>query len=210
MTDGPGTADTGWAELSVFLDALAARRPVPGGGAAAALSGAMAAALAAMVVRYAAASKAGAAHAAALASALSRLERARALCMALGEADMAAYAVLNAAFKLDRADVSRAAAVAAAAGAAVVPPRAVMAAGVDLLRLVAEVVPITSKMLSSDLVCAAALARAAAVAGAANVRANLPLLDGAQAAMLAAECALSEAEAGRREAELAAAIASRA
>lgn len=209
MTDVAGAADAGWAELSVFLDALAARRPVPGGGAAAALSGAMAAALAAMVVRYAQGSKALAQHEAALSAALSRLERARALCLALGEADMAAYGVLNAAMKIDKTDAGRAAAMRAAAAEAVVPPRAVMAAGVDLLRLVAEVVPITSRMLASDLVCAAAMARAAVVAGAANVRANLPLLDASTTAMLEAECAQSDSEASRREAEIAAAVAAR-
>jgi formiminotetrahydrofolate cyclodeaminase len=185
--------------LGAYLDALACKAPVPGGGAAAALTGATAAALAAMVVRYSQGKKALAAHEPMLADALARLERARGLLLGLADADAAAYGVLNAAMRRDKADAGREAAVRAAAGDAILPPRAVMAAGIDLLRLCGELAATTTKMLASDLAIAAMLSRAAVHAGAANVRVNLPLIGGDEADALAAECARSEAEADERE-----------
>jgi formiminotetrahydrofolate cyclodeaminase len=185
--------------LDEFLGALAATTPTPGGGAVAPVVGALASALARMVVAYSVDRKSLAEHRPALEDASARLARAEMLLLELADADAAAYAVLNAAMKRPRDDPQRAAAVAAAAGDAVAPPRAAMALGIDLLRLLEELAARTNPMLASDLRIAAILAEALVRAAAENVRANLRLLsDADSAATLAAECEHSCDESIRR------------
>lgn len=164
-----------------FLANLADRTPTPGGGAAAALSGATAAALAQMVTAYALNTQRLATHHADLQQDHDALTRFRHLFLQLGEEDAAAYAVLNAAFKLSKEDPARQSAITAAAIDACAPPRAVLAAATDLLARIATLPPRTSKSLHSDLAVAAALADSAAIAAAWNIRANLPLLPQEQA-----------------------------
>src|SRR4051794_13869578 len=80
-----------YADLTVasFLDALAARRPAPSGGAAAALTVASAAALAAMAARFA--------RSAELTGLAEPADELRARLLQLGDADAAAYAEVLAA-----------------------------------------------------------------------------------------------------------------
>lgn len=162
--------------LSAFVEALAARVPVPGGGAAAALTLAQATALAAMVVEYSIGKPSLAGFEVELRSACERLRSERLRAMALVDEDARAYALLNGAFALGKEDPARRDRVTAAARGAVAPPSEVLDRAGALLEAIRDLVPRTAPMLRSDLGVAGALALAAAEGAAWNVRANLPLL----------------------------------
>jgi len=163
--------------LADFLDALAAKTPTPGGGAVASFTGAIAGALAAMVVNYSVSKKSLAEHKPELEKALESLTRARTLLLELAAEDEAAYADLNALWKLDADDPKRAGEMPAAIDRAIQAPRAVLAACLNLLRQLEELAPITNKNLRSDLAIAGVLAEAGARAAGWNVRVNTPLLE---------------------------------
>ncbi|MCL4222131.1 MAG: cyclodeaminase/cyclohydrolase family protein [Phycisphaerales bacterium] len=185
--------------LATLLERLASKEPVPGGGAVAPLIGAFSAGLAQMVVAYSIGKKSLAEHEEELREASVRLERARVALLDLADADAGAYAVLNAAFKMDKADEQRGEKIAAGARAAVIPPQATMAMGVDLLRLYERLGAITNKQLASDLRIAAILGEACARASAENILVNLPMLgDAKRAAELRGECERSVGEAHAR------------
>lgn len=162
--------------IDAFLEALAAKSPTPGGGAVAPLIGAHAAALASMVVAYSLGRKALAAHQPALQEAGATLLDMRRRFLDIAEADAAAYARLNEAMRLPAEDPARPGAVGPAALAAIDPPMQAVSLGVDLLRLCADLAPITNRFLHSDLAMAAVFAEAASRASRWNVVVNLPLL----------------------------------
>jgi formiminotetrahydrofolate cyclodeaminase len=185
--------------LDGFLDALASKSPTPGGGSVVPIIGALGAALGQMVVAYSVDRKSLAEHHAVLVDAKGRLERARSLLMALAEADAEAYGVLNEAMKRSKDDPHRAKLVANAARDAIAPPRASMALGIDLLRLLEELGPKSNPWLASDLRIAAILVECLVRCSAENVRINLGLLsDTNESAALEAECQRSCEEAMRR------------
>ena len=187
-----------------LLEALASKAPAPGGGAAAGMLGATAAATAGMVVSYSVGRKSLAEHAAFLRDASDRLARARALFLALADADAAAYTALNSLMKLPEDHPDRAAGWAAAVSGAMAPPRATLAAASDLLRLCEDLCGKTNPHLRSDLAVAAVGAEAAARAGAWNVGINLTLLPEAERGPIKAETdrlvSEARARAGRVEA----------
>jgi len=162
--------------LEGFAEALAAKRPVPGGGAAAALSLANAAALAEMVVAYSIGKKALLMHEPRLAEAAKSLSRCRSRAVALIELDAARYAELSDSLARPKDDPTRATAVRDAALGAVEPPIEVIDLAAQVLGEAADLVRRTSRSLRSDLGVSGALALAAADGGAWNVRANLPLV----------------------------------
>ncbi len=162
--------------LDAFLEALAAKSPTPGGGAVAPVIGAHAAALASMVVAYSLGRKSLAAHQPALESAASRLVELRRRLLDLAEADAAAYARLNEAMRIPAEDPARAGILGPAALDAIRPPEGVIDASLELLRLAADLAPITNPYLHSDLAMAAVFAEAAARASRWNIEINLPLL----------------------------------
>lgn len=176
MPDTPPTLELASAPFARFLGALGAKTPAPGGGAAAGAAGAVAAALGRMVVAYSIGRKSLEGHRAALEEAGGRLDRARDLFLMLAEEDAAAYAEFSALQKLPEGDAGRAAREPAAIEACVGAPRAMLAAGVDLLRLLESLCGITNPHLRSDLAVAAVLAEGAASSAAWNVRVNLPLV----------------------------------
>ncbi|MHC4947982.1 MAG: cyclodeaminase/cyclohydrolase family protein [Planctomycetota bacterium] len=186
MTDQP---------VGAFLDALAAKRPVPGGGAVASLVAALGAALGRMVVAYSAGKPALAEHAALHAEAAADLEHLQRRAAELADADARAYDRLNRLMKLDRESAERRAAWEPAVRAAIDAPRGVLAACLALLERLETLTGRTNRMLGSDLAIAAVLAEAAARAAAWNVRINLPLLDD-EAARVALGTAVA-AEIGR-------------
>jgi formiminotetrahydrofolate cyclodeaminase len=161
--------------LQQFHVELSAKRPTPGGGAVAALTGATAASLAHMVVAYSF-TKSLARHEAALRDAGERLARARDLLLTLADEDAAAYKALSDAFKIPKDDPARRETLPLAALAATQVPLAVMAACCDVLRLAATLPDRSNRNLRSDLVIAAMLAETGCRAGAENVRINLPIL----------------------------------
>ncbi len=163
--------------IDAFLDELAAKSPVPGGGAVVGVVGALAAALGAMVVNYSVGKKRFREHEAELQQALRQLSGYRSLLLELSEQDAAAYELLNALLKLDRDDARRREELPAAVVAAIRVPQACAACCADLLRLLEALSGKTNRHLHSDLAVAAILAHAAARSAECNVRINLPLLD---------------------------------
>lgn len=164
-----------------LLKQLAAKSPVPGGGAATAAVAALGAALGAMVVNYSIGRKDLAAHQPALEDAVERIERARWLMLELAREDMQAYEALNDAMKRPKDDPQRQALVSQRSLDACAPPMALIAACADLLRLFSELKGITNRHLRSDLAIAALLAEAAARATRWNIWINAPALEPAQA-----------------------------
>lgn len=157
-----------------FAEALAARTPVPGGGAVAAVTLAHAAALAGMVVEFTLGKPAFAAHEDANRAALARLAAIRAEALALADRDAAAYGALNALWKLPKDAPERAARWPAAVAEAIDAPQAILDLAAVVCATCAALADRTNRNLGSDLAIAADLARLAARAAAHNVRVNLP------------------------------------
>lgn len=88
--------------LQEYLDRLAAREPVPGGGSAAALSSALGAGLIAMVTQYSLGKGKSAAVEARFRKILSKVNEARERLLALADEDAEAYLGVVAARKLDK------------------------------------------------------------------------------------------------------------
>jgi len=162
--------------LEGYLDKLASAAPTPGGGSAATVVAAAATALVAMVARITRENP----KFASVANEAERLtQEADALRRDLLQArleDEAAYGAVVTALALPRANAQERARrtdvlQAALSGAAAAP---LHAAGLALgaLRLADHAVLLGNENLQSDLVCAAAFARAALKASAANVRVN--------------------------------------
>lgn len=166
--------------MSALTEALAAKSPAPGGGAAACAAGAVAAGLAGMVAAYSLGKKRLSEHQAALEAARDHLARAATLLLRLGDEDAAAYEELNTLQKLPAGDARRKAEEPAAVLACIDIPRASLAACVDVLRVCESLVGVSNEHLRSDLAGAAALADGAARAAAWNVRINLPMHPDAQ------------------------------
>lgn len=164
--------------LGVFLEALASGEPVPGGGAAAAVSAALAASLTAMVARlsldrprYA---QFGELHAAALTASDAAMVR----FLELADEDATAYAAYRAARSMpretDAQKDTREAATRDAARIATKVPLEVVRACQAQVELVDRCAGRTNLHVASDLEVAALLLDSAARAAAANVRVNLP------------------------------------
>jgi len=162
--------------VSSLLTSLGARTPSPGGGASAALAGALAAATARMVLSYSIGRKSLAEHEPTLQAAAQSLDRAHALLLELGDEDAEAYERLNATMKLRETDPRRDEDLPRAVAAAIAVPSAVLAAGIDLLRLLETLPGRTNPHLRSDLAVAAVLAEASVRAAAWNIEVNLPLV----------------------------------
>lgn len=160
-----------------LLADLAAKRPVPGGGAAAGIVTATAAGLASMVVAYSVGRKSLVEHQAELAALGARLESLRLDALAAAEEDATAYAGLQALWSLDRDDPVRVEKWTPAVEAAISAPRRIMAIAVEVLEIAERLEDRSNRMLRSDLAIAATLADAGHRSGAANVRINLPLLE---------------------------------
>src|SRR5438128_9666944 len=88
--------------IGTFLNALAARQPIPGGGSVAALAGALASAMGEMVINYSLGKKDLAEYVDELRPALDEFHRARRLLLGLMVEDQDAYEALTAARKLPK------------------------------------------------------------------------------------------------------------
>lgn len=180
-----------------LLEAIAAKTPVPGGGAVAALVGALGAALANMVVAYSAGRKSLAAHAALHEEAATALAALAESALALADADAEAYAALAELWKLPEDDPLRRDGWEDAVTAAIEAPRAVIEVAVSTFQWLERLADTTNPNLASDLAIAAVLAETAVRAAAWNVRINLPhVQDDRDAARWgeAAEHAVAEAQ----------------
>lgn len=164
--------------LGHFLEALASEQPVPGGGAAAAVSAALAASLTAMVVRLSLDRPKYADFAELHRDALDASDATRLRFLQLAEEDAAAYAAYRAARSRPREteaeQEAREAATRAAARVATKVPLEVVRTCQAQVEIVDRCAGRTNLNVASDLEVAALLLDSAARAAAANVRVNLP------------------------------------
>ena len=171
------------ASVATFLDRLASAAPAPGGGTAAALTGAMAAALVSMVCNLTIGKARYADAEVEMRDTLDRAEALRHELQQLGQADLEAFNRLSAAYKLPRttdADVAirRDAIQALLRGATEIPLRTARAAA-SILPLCPGVGERGNQAALSDVGVAANLAYAAVRSALLNVDINLRLLEDA-------------------------------
>lgn len=162
--------------LSEFTAQLASASPAPGGGGAAALTGALAASLAAMAANVTAANPRYAERTDALATLAAACDAQRTALLTLIDADAAGFLPLQRAYAIPKTDPERAAALAVAARTACQAPLDMLAHCAQIVMLLDAARDIISPLLRSDVGCAAALCRAAAEAAAMNVFVNTGLL----------------------------------
>ncbi|MGV6814344.1 MAG: cyclodeaminase/cyclohydrolase family protein [Phycisphaerales bacterium] len=162
--------------VSAILESLSAKVPTPGGGAAAAITGATACATAGMVVSYSINKKSLAEHAEFNTNAQDQLRGFQSRFLQLADDDAQGYGVLNALWKLDKDDPHRIAGWTAAVAGAINPPSQMLALSITMLELCKDLISTTNRQLKSDLGVAAVLGQAAARSAAWNVRINIPLL----------------------------------
>lgn len=162
--------------MADFLDRLAAKTPTPGGGGAAAITGAIGCALARMVAAYSVGKAGDAAAEAQLAHSLASLERADQMLRRLVDEDAAAYTELTAARRAARADAAQQTAYQAAVRIAATVPLETAAIASAVIETIDSIKACANPHLMSDLAAAAEIVRAAARAAACTVRANAPLI----------------------------------
>jgi glutamate formiminotransferase/formiminotetrahydrofolate cyclodeaminase len=171
-------ASSGLVDLSLsrFLDELGSESPAPGGGSAAALSGALAASLASMVAALAWGKKGMEAERPALRALGERAQALKEWFLAAVDRDAAAFDTVMAAMRLPRKTEgekeARAAAVQRATLAAAAVPQEVLEHSVAALELALDAAARSLPASVSDAGVAGACARAAAEGAALNVRIN--------------------------------------
>lgn len=156
--------------IDAFLAAMAAKQPVPGGGATAALAGALAAALGEMVVNYSVGKKDLAEHQDVLTFAVGEFARARAVMLELMVEDQAAYQTLS---DIRKAGKPRSDELDAALAVCIRVPESIGATATAVLKLCDSLATKVNKYLLSDLAICAELAMATVRCAAYNVRVNL-------------------------------------
>jgi methenyltetrahydrofolate cyclohydrolase len=162
--------------IADFLDQLAERVPVPGGGAAAALQAAQGAALLGMVARYTTGEK-YAEHEGTIGRIITEVDELRGIALRLAEADTDAFAAVTDAYRLPRSTkeerTARSAAVSQALANAAWPPAQVISVAGMVVDLAEALVVIGNRNVLSDVAAAAESARAAAATARVNVEVNL-------------------------------------
>ena len=184
---------------AAFTEQLASKAPVPGGGGAAALIGSLAAALGAMATRLTVGKKKFLPYAEANARLIDDCDRLRDRLLELVEADAAAFEPLSRAYSMDKSDPDYAAILRAATLQAASVPLQMAEHCAELIALLEKLPEISSKLLLSDVGCAAAAARAALECAAMNVFVNTRLLpEDAQAQRMEQRAAALLSESGAR------------
>src|SRR2546421_684103 len=145
-------------QLQEYLDDLASAKPTPGGGSAAALSGAMGAALVCMVARLTLDKTEYAAVHTEIEKIVQSAEALRARFQVLMSEDMDAYGRLSACFKLPKATVeekeARTRAIQASTRDAALVPLEVAERAVELVRSCQRIAEIGNKNVLSDIAVA--------------------------------------------------------
>jgi glutamate formiminotransferase/formiminotetrahydrofolate cyclodeaminase len=168
------------AGVEPFIEQLAAPTATPGGGSAAAASGAMAAGLASMVASMSRGKKAYLQYESQLSEALARLSQLREDLKSAIDADAESYNLVMKAYKSAKSSDSAAsdggAAISAALKQATSVPLSVAENVVEVAQIATALGPIANPNMKSDLTTAIALARAALEGALANVAINLDSL----------------------------------
>jgi formiminotetrahydrofolate cyclodeaminase len=164
-----------------FLDELASKAPVPGGGSVSALGGALAAGLVTMVCDLTIGKKQYADVEAEIRKYREQAEALRARLQALLQADVEVYGRLSAAYKLpretDEEQADRYAAIQEATVEATKVPLEIAEVTAEVVALAAPVAEKGSKVAVSDAGIAAILGEAAVYSALMNVKINLPTLE---------------------------------
>ena len=163
-----------------FTTRLASPAPVPGGGGAAALCASLSAALVSMAGELSLGKKSTAAHTEELAALKAAAKEKAGRFLALIDADAAAFEPLSRAYSIPRDKAGREAVLSAASITAASAPVDMLRECLDLTALLERMADICSRLMLSDVGCAAALCRAAAECAAMNVYVNLPGISDAE------------------------------
>jgi glutamate formiminotransferase/formiminotetrahydrofolate cyclodeaminase len=164
------------AGVEPFVEQLAAPTATPGGGSAAAASGAMAAGLAAMVASMSRGKKAYLQHEPELSEAIARLAQLREELKTAIDADAESYNAVMKAYKQAKESANADGVIDAALKQATSVPLSVAEQAREVTEIVERLKPITNPNMKSDLTTATALARAAIQGALANVEINLESL----------------------------------
>ena len=164
------------AGVEPFIEQLAAPTATPGGGSAAAASGAMAAGLAAMVASMSRGKKAYLQYEGQLGEAIARLAQLREELKFAIDADAESYNVVMKAYKSAKESSNGDAAIGSALKQATSVPLGVAEKAVEVAEIAGKLRPITNPNMKSDLTTAIALAKAALEGALANVEINLDSL----------------------------------
>lgn len=166
--------------LQTYLENLASSNSTPGGGSAAALSGAMAAALACMVCRLTLGKEKYAAVESEITALLQQAEERRQRFQELIAEDIAAYGTLSACFKMARDTQEqkqmRTAAIQKSLVEAALVPLEMSERAVEVAKICERVAEIGNVNVLSDIATAAMLAASAGTGAAWMVRVNLASL----------------------------------
>jgi len=169
----PGRATLLTDSLRGFIERLASRDPVPGGGSAAALAGALGAALGQMAVRVTRGKKGYEQHAARHDDALDRLAPYASTLLELIDADAEAFRQVLAARRLPKHAAGRDDQVQRALVRATEIPSRTAGCAAESLRILEDIRTIVHPNVASDLQVGLQMARAALRGAIANMRANL-------------------------------------
>ena len=161
------------AGVEPFVEQLAAPTATPGGGSAAAASGAMAAGLATMVASMSRGKKAYVQYERELSEAIARLSQLREELKAAIDADANSYSAVMNAYKAAKSSAEGDGLIDAALKQATSVPLSVAERAKEVAEIADKLKPITNPNMKSDLTTASALARAAIEGALANVEINL-------------------------------------
>ncbi len=161
------------AGVEPFIEQLAAPTATPGGGSAAAASGAMAAGLGTMVATMSRGKKAYAQHGSQLSEAIARLSTLREELKVAIDADAESYNVVMKAYRVAKESADGPRLINSALQQATNVPLMVAETVAEVGEIAAKLKPITSPNMASDLTTAIALARAALEGALANVATNV-------------------------------------
>jgi glutamate formiminotransferase/formiminotetrahydrofolate cyclodeaminase len=164
------------AGVEPFIEQLAAPTATPGGGSAAAASGAMAAGLATMVASMSRGKKAYLQYERDLSEAIARLSQLREELKAAIDADAESFNTVMKAFKQAKESADADGIVNAALRQATAVPLGVAERAREVVAIVGKLGPITNPNMRSDLATSLALAEAAITGALANVEINLQSL----------------------------------
>src|SRR5437773_5586881 len=156
-----------------FVEQLAAPTATPGGGSAAATSGAMAAGLATMVASMSRGKKAYVQYERELSEAIARLSQLREELKTAIDADANSYNAVMNAYKAAKSSAEGDGLIDAAHKQATSVPLSVAERAKEVAEIADKLKPITNPNMKSDLTTASALARAAIEGALANVEINL-------------------------------------
>jgi len=165
-----------------FTNRLASPSPVPGGGGAAALCGALASALGSMAGELSKGKKSTAQYSAELEDITKSSKEHAERFLSLIDADAAAFEPLSRAYSIPKDEANRAAVLSEASIIASSAPFDILKECLTVSALLKRMLEICSRIMISDVGCAASLCRAAAECAAMNVYVNLPAIKDADKA----------------------------